>query len=84
MPFKLASPGWSLLQYRTDGATDMTAWNKRCSVVAKRECLTVCGTVDELEYKSPEEVQRPYFAAFVSEDDKYIAKKMYLKKIEKT
>ena len=38
---KVASPGCFLLQYRTDGANDVTIWRKRLSVVANRECLTL-------------------------------------------
>ena len=37
----------------------------------------------ELEYRLPEEVIRPDFAAIENDDDKYIARQIYLKKIEK-
>ena len=72
-----------MLQYRTDGANDVTVWRKRLSVVANRECPTIGRIVDELEYRLPEEVVRPDFAAIEDEDDRFIARSMYLKKMEK-
>jgi len=56
---KVSSPGCFLLQYRTDGANDVTIWRKRLSVVANRECPTIGRVIDELEYRLPEEVERP-------------------------
>ena len=80
---KVASPGCFLLQYKTDGANDVTVWLKRFSVVANRACPTIGRIVDELAYRLPEEVVRPDFAAIEDEDDRYIARQVYLKKIEK-
>ena len=79
----MASPGCFLLQYKTDGANDVTIWLKRLSVVAMRECQTFGRVVEELEYRLPKEVDRPDFAASVDEDDRYIARQMHLQKIEK-
>ena len=79
---KVSSPGCFLLQYRTDGANDVTIWRKRLSVVANRECPTIGRVIDELEYRLPEEVERPDFAAIKDEDDKFIARSIYLKKLE--
>ena len=76
---KVASPGCFLLQYRTDGANDVTVWRKRLSVVANRECPTIGRMVDELGYRLPEAVVRPNFAAILDEDDRFIARQMYLK-----
>ena len=39
--------------------------------------------MDELEYRLPEEVARPNFAAIEDDDDRYIVRQGYLKKIEK-
>ena len=80
---KVASPGCFLLQYKTDGANDVTVWLTRLSVVAMRECPTIGRIVEELEYRLPDEVERPDFAAIEDEDDRYIARQIYLKKIEK-
>ena len=38
---KMASPGCLILQYKTDGAHDVTVWLKRLSVVAMRECPAI-------------------------------------------
>ena len=51
--------------------------------MANRECPTIGRIVDELEYRLPEEVERPDFADIKDEDDKIIARSMYLKKLEK-
>ena len=39
--------------------------------------------VDELEYRLPEKVKRPDFAIIADGDDRFIARKLYLKKLEK-
>ena len=39
--------------------------------------------VDELEYRLPEVVARPNFAAILDEDDRFVARQMYLKQMEK-
>ena len=52
-------------------------------MVAKRECRTIGRIVDELEYRLPEEVVRPNFAAIQDEYDRIIARSMHLKKMEK-
>ena len=75
---KVASPGCFLLQYRTDGANDVTVWRKRLSVVANRECPTIGRMVDELGYRLPEAVVRPNFAAILDEDDRFIARQKYI------
>ena len=49
-------------------------------MVANRECPTIGSIVDELEYRLPEEVVRPDFAAILDEDDRFIARSMYLKR----
>ena len=51
---KVASAGCFLLQYRTDGANDVTTWLKRLSIVANRECPTIGRIIDELEYRLPD------------------------------
>ena len=57
------------------------------SVTANRECPTIGRIVDELEYRLSEEVVRSDFAATEDDDDydddRYIARQMYPKKIEK-
>ena len=35
--------------------------------------------MDELEYRLPEEIERPYFAITADEDDRLKARQMYLK-----
>ena len=77
---KVASPGCFLLQYRTDGANDVMVWRRRFSVVANKECPTIGRIVDELEYRLPEEVERPNFAAIQDEDDRIIARSMHIKR----
>ena len=62
------------LQYRTDGANDVTVLRKRLSVVANRECPTIGRIVKELEYSLPEVVERADFAAIVDEDGRIIAR----------
>ena len=42
-------------------------------MVANEECSTIGETVDELEYRLPEEV-RPDFAIIANEDDRFIAR----------
>ena len=51
-------------------------------MVANRECPTIGRIVDDFEYRIPEEVVRPDFAAIDDEDDRYIASSMYLNKME--
>ena len=58
---KVASAGCFLLQYRTDGANDVTTWLKKLSIVAYRDYPTIGGIIDELEYRLPEEID---FASF--------------------
>ena len=48
-----------------------------------KECSTIGKLVEQLEYRLPEEVERPNFAAIADEDVRYIARQIYLKKIEK-
>ena len=48
---KVASTGCFLLQYKTDGATDVTIGGKRFSFIANRECPTIARIVDELEHR---------------------------------
>ena len=84
---KVASPGSFLLQFRTDGAAtttahDVTLWRKRISVLALRECPNIGRCVEELAYREPEPVARPNFAAIEDEDDKYVARQMYMKALE--
>ena len=52
--------------------------------MANRKCPTIARCINELEYRFPEEVVRPNFAAIVDEDARFIAREMYLKKIQKT
>ena len=56
---------------------------KRLSIVANRECPTIGRIIDELEYRLPEEVDKPDFSSFFDEDDKIIARTIYLKRLEK-
>ena len=84
---KVASPGSFLLQFRTDGAAtttahDVTLWRKRISVLALKECPNIGRCVEELTYREPEEVVRPDFAAITDEDDRYVARQMYMKALE--
>ena len=76
---KVASAGCFLLQYRTD----VTTWLKGLSIVANRKCPIIGRIVDELEYRLPEEVERSDSAVIEDEDDKIIARSIYLKKLEK-
>ena len=66
-----------------NGANDVTDWLKRISVVVIRECYTIGRVVEELKYRLPEEVVRPNFAAIEDDDDKHIARQIYLKQVEK-
>ena len=52
-------------------------------MVAIKECPTTGRVVEKLEYHLPNEVVLPEFAAFGDEDDRYIARQIYLKKLEK-
>ena len=84
---KVASPGSFLLQFRTDGsatttAHDVTLWRKRISVLALKECPNIGRCIEELTYREPEPVARPNFAAIEDEDDKYVARQMYMKALE--
>ena len=45
----MPSPGFFLLQYKTDGANDVAVWLKRLSVVAMKECSRIGRVVEELE-----------------------------------
>ena len=47
-----------------------------------RECLTISRIIEELEYLLLEEVVRPDFYTIVDEEDRYIARKIYLTKFE--
>ena len=70
---KVASPSCFLLRYLIDGASDVTVWRKRLSVVANRECPTIGRILYELDYRLPKEISRPDFAAIENEDNRFIA-----------
>ena len=53
-------------------------------MAAMGDCPIIGRLVEELEYRLPEEVVMPHFAAIKDDDDKYIVRQIYLKKIEKT
>ena len=85
---KVPSPGCFLLQFRSDGASatsahDVVLWRRRISALAIKECPTIGRCIDELTYRRPDEVVRPDFAAIEDEDDRYVARQMYMKKLEK-
>ena len=56
---KVGSPDCFLLQYK----------RKWLSVIVNRECPIIGRIVDELEYRLPEEVMRPDFAAIDYDDE---------------
>ena len=58
-------------------ANDVTTQGKRL------KCPKIGRIVDQLEYRLPVEATRPGFATIEDEDDRYIASKMYLRKMEK-
>ena len=60
----MPSPGCFLLQYKRDGVNDVIL-----GVVAMRECPTIVRKVEELEYRLPEDAERPNFAAIEDEGD---------------
>ena len=51
-------------------------------LATNRECPTIGRIGDKLEYRLPEEVVRPDFAAILDEDNRFIARIMYLKMME--
>ena len=47
----------------------------------KRECPITCRLINELQYRLPGEIERPDFVAIVDENDRFVAKHLYLKRM---
>ena len=52
-------------------------------MVANSKCPTTGRCIDELEYRLLKEIVRPDFAVIEDEDDRFIARQMYQKKMER-